>query len=321
MSLQPDTLQSRVDSLFTVEVVLTGPAGQQIDAGEVHLDFDPALMEVVAMTPAPELPILLVDEFDNTAGTIDLAAGTFGSFPALPLTLLTIEFRALQPSLGTTMSFLFQIPERNSAVTFGGNDILSQTTPNLIRIEPGPDYCAGIVASEQTSSAEICAGDSVAFFGRQLTEAGSYRDTLRDGFGCDSVLRSLDLTVLAADTTRLEEETTDPSQVGIDSTRLTNQAGCDSLVIVQTRLADPTGLQPANPHLLRVFPNPAQDRIEIQAELPILRAVVYDARGRVVLEQRGHGPRLTLTLPMAGPLWLHLWLADAREIVRTVQRH
>jgi len=319
MSLLPDPVQAQVDSTFVVQVVLTGPAGQQVDAGEVHLDFDPDLMEVVSLTLPAQLPIILVNGFDNTTGEIDFAAGTFGAFPTLPLTLLEIEFRALHPSLGTPLSFVFEIPARNTAVTFGGSVILSQTEGTSIEIFPGPDYCEGIAPAEQPSTGAICPGESYLFFGNQLTEGGIYQDTLRDGFGCDSVVRVLDLTLLANDTTWRQEETTDSTLLGVDTLTLSNQAGCDSVVITETVLSEMVGLGQAEIATVCLYPNPSPGTVRLRCDQPIRKVEVYDAHGRLLLQTWGQGRTLALDLPKRNRLWLRISLVDGQQISRTVQ--
>ena len=319
MSLLPDPVQTIVDSTFVVQVELAGPPGQQVDAGEVHLDFDPALMEVLSLSPTPQLPIILVDGFDNTTGEIDFAAGTFFNYPTLPITLIEIEFRALQPTLSTPLTFVFEIPARNTAVTFGGSIVLAQTEPNWVVIDPGPDYCNGIAPAEQPFGAAICPGESYPFFGNQLTEGGTYRDTLRDGFGCDSVIRVLDLTLLASDTTRRQEETTDSTLVGVDTTFFTNQAGCDSLLIVETRVAGTMHRESSEVISLRVYPNPSPGIVRLICDHPIRGVQVYDAQGRMLLTEIGRGHSLTLALPKREQVWLRVSLANGRQCTRLVQ--
>lgn len=41
----------------------------------------------------------------------------------------------------------------------------------------------------------ICGGESIDFYGRQLTKTGHYEDTVKSVFGCDSIIRQLDLVV------------------------------------------------------------------------------------------------------------------------------
>lgn len=319
MSLLPDTVQTSVDSTFVVQVELTGPAGQQVDAGEVHLDFDLALVEVLSLAPSSQLPIVLVNDFDNATGEIDFAAGTFGPFPTLPLTLLEIEFQALQASLGTPLTFVFEIPARNTAVTFGGSIVLSQTEPNWIVIAPGPDYCDGIAPTEQPLNAAICPGQSYSFFGDQLTEAGTYRDTLRDGFGCDSVIRVLDLTHSSTDTTRHQVETTDSTLVGMDTTFFTNQVGCDSLLIVETVFAGTMHSKMTEAPSLRVFPNPSMGSVRLTCDYPIQLVQVYDAQGRILLTETMQGRSIALRLPEREQVWLRISLVDGRQVTRLVQ--
>jgi hypothetical protein len=75
---------------------------------------------------------------------------------------------------------------------------------------------------------------------------GSFRDTLTNVAGCDSILVvSVVFNANAVDTTNLTAFTCNPTQVGTNQQSLTNSFGCDSLVITTTVLAttDTTKLQ------------------------------------------------------------------------------
>ncbi len=109
MAIQPSVTNIEAGQSFSVDVIVeTGT--QPIDLAEVHLDFDPNLLQVVSVIPgAPSLPLPLVAAaFDNVAGTIDYAAGTFSNFPSGTLTLLSIDFIASGTATGSTdITFAF----------------------------------------------------------------------------------------------------------------------------------------------------------------------------------------------------------------------
>jgi gliding motility-associated-like protein len=102
--------------------------------------------------------------------------------------------------------------------------------------------------------AAICPGDSI-FFGRQYhKQAGIHIDTLKTGFGCDSII-TLNLSVLPPDTLRLPPDTiiagngynrhgfNIPVQYATgmlnDTLHLKNHSGCDSTVILYLEVVCP----------------------------------------------------------------------------------
>lgn len=52
-----------------------------------------------------------------------------------------------------------------------------------------------LVADTLTHADTICTGDTYDFYGRPLTQPGHYADTIPSTAGCDSIIRTLDLTV------------------------------------------------------------------------------------------------------------------------------
>ena len=65
---------------FTFEIRVE-PNGQTLTGVQASLDFNPNSLQVVTivMGTSPPLGILLAIRFDNSVGTLDIAAGTFGS--------------------------------------------------------------------------------------------------------------------------------------------------------------------------------------------------------------------------------------------------
>lgn len=82
----------------------------------------------------------------------------------------------------------------------------------------------------QTNQAfQICQGETMLLGGAQQGASGVYYDSLATVHGCDSVVIST-LTVFAADTILIEQNTCDPALAGTFVQNLSNQAGCDSTV-------------------------------------------------------------------------------------------
>ena len=100
----------------------------------------------------------------------------------------------------------------------------------------------------------ICEGDSYEFAGQTLSEAGIYSDTLRNIFGCDSLITVLTLTVNEPTTYEYDYALCSGGKYEFFGKELTvagtytdttvNKAGCDSIVTVHLTINEPlTGTQ------------------------------------------------------------------------------
>lgn len=95
----------------------------------------------------------------------------------------------------------------------------------------------------------ICEGDTLTFFGMDLTETTEYQATIRNAHGCDSIV-TLHLTVTKRDTTSLYESICLGDTLPFVDTLLTtggdyyhhftNLKGCDSLVIMHLSVRQPS---------------------------------------------------------------------------------
>jgi dockerin type I repeat protein/cohesin domain-containing protein len=127
-AIMPGAGSVDVGSSFTVTLQVQ-THGQSIDGAEIHIDFDPALLEVISTVPGTMLPVQIVPpSFDNGSGRLDYAAGTFSDFPNASFDLLTITFKA--KATGTSMLRLpaSDIPRR-SELTFAGISLINLTAP------------------------------------------------------------------------------------------------------------------------------------------------------------------------------------------------
>ena len=123
------------------------------------------------------------------------------------------------------------------------------------------DSSCGAVLPDYTSLATVLDGCGDPFTLTQSPAPGAFIDsdtvitlTVVDTFGNSSICAfNLTLTGTGADSTFLTTTTTDPAQVGADTTTLVNQVGCDSLVITTTVLANmpPMLTCPANDTVFR----------------------------------------------------------------------
>jgi len=106
---------------------------QSVDGASAYIDFNPALLQVAAVTSGSALPAVLLNTVDNAAGRINFVAGALSSpFPSTDFVLATVEFTAVQESAGTPVTFATANP-RLSDVTFGGSSILGTRQNAVVR--------------------------------------------------------------------------------------------------------------------------------------------------------------------------------------------
>jgi hypothetical protein len=136
LAIDPATAAARVGDDLTITVEARAGA-QAIDGASVYLDFDPAVLQVVDMTPGTGLPVAIENEADNVLGRVDFSAGTFAQFPSGTVSLVTITFRALAPSPAAAIVFNDD-GARTSDVTFGGASVLGDVQAASIAISGQP---------------------------------------------------------------------------------------------------------------------------------------------------------------------------------------
>ncbi|MEL6591413.1 MAG: cohesin domain-containing protein, partial [Bacteroidota bacterium] len=107
--------------------------GQAVAGAEIHLDFDPSLVEVVSLSPGTSLPIPLQNTSDNTNGTIDYAAGTFGAAVSTDFTLVTINFLA-KNVIGSNTPVYGTVFPRQTQASFLGQTVLDEAIPFTISV-------------------------------------------------------------------------------------------------------------------------------------------------------------------------------------------
>jgi hypothetical protein len=122
-SLFPATTNVIVDQTFTIEVRvdLDQSTNTQVDVAEAYLNFDPTYLEVVSISGGNSFNLVTVNNFSNTAGTADYAAGTNGAPITTDFTLYTVTFRAKAlPPVGTTsITFNTDLPRQTNAIRSG----------------------------------------------------------------------------------------------------------------------------------------------------------------------------------------------------------
>jgi hypothetical protein len=128
----------------TFEVPILVQAGVlQVDGTSAYLNFDPAYLEVVSITPGSEFSTILANEFDNSTGEVNFAAGSFNNFPSGTFTLATVTFQtlALTDDAGTPIQFNSSLP-RQSDATFDSTSVLQNSIDSTIIISNATLVCS-----------------------------------------------------------------------------------------------------------------------------------------------------------------------------------
>jgi hypothetical protein len=128
--IDPPAVTVTPGQVFTLTVQVQAGT-QQVDGAQASLDFNSTFIRVRQLTPGTALPLILLNQDDNTTGTIDYAAGTLSAFPSGTFALVQIQLEALAETAGTSLAFHFGLP-RDSDVTFGGVSVLGGTSNGTI---------------------------------------------------------------------------------------------------------------------------------------------------------------------------------------------
>ena len=138
-----DMLKSQHDSASTVTlsttVIPTGlTAGdsfeytihvqadtQLVDTASAYLNFDPEQLQVNHLTAGDKFDFVLQEEFDNTNGQINFAAGVWNNdVPKGTFTLVTVNMTVLQADGEKTLTFNTTVPRQTEAVS-GGESVIA----------------------------------------------------------------------------------------------------------------------------------------------------------------------------------------------------
>lgn len=135
LTVMPATTDTAVGQAFSVTVEVQAGA-QQVDGASAFLSFDPGVLQVVNVTGGSVLPVPILNQFSNAAGTVDYSAGTFSAFPTGTFALATITFSAVASATASSLSFGTVMP-RQSEVTFGGTSVLDGAQGGTVNVAAG----------------------------------------------------------------------------------------------------------------------------------------------------------------------------------------
>ncbi|WMJ72965.1 CARDB domain-containing protein [Cytophagaceae bacterium ABcell3] len=122
MELQKPAEPVQKGATFTMPVVLyTGD--QEIDAAEVYLEFDPEVLRVSEMSGMGNLPVELINHYDNDIGKIAYAAGSLSDLPLGDFGLFNITFEVLDDTKESYVKFTNDYPGQTQ-VAYKGYSVL-----------------------------------------------------------------------------------------------------------------------------------------------------------------------------------------------------
>ena len=137
MSIVPAACTATVNEIFSVDIELSGP--DPVRGASAHINFDKTKLEVQSIAPGTALDIVLQNEYDNGAGTIDYSADKLiGTLPTGTFTLATIQLKALAPTTTPTpLAFVYEEPNRvTDVITTGSVSVLGTVTDGVVTVAP-----------------------------------------------------------------------------------------------------------------------------------------------------------------------------------------
>lgn len=144
LSIEPPSSTVTVDQVFTLQIQVAAD-DQPVDGAEVHLNFDPAYLEVVdgdgnpvtAIESGTALNVPIQNIVNNAQGHIDFAAGTFDAPPTGTFVLATIRLQALQGTHGGSTSLLFVDRQGSPTnVTYAGDSVMDGMDNGVVVVSP-----------------------------------------------------------------------------------------------------------------------------------------------------------------------------------------
>ena len=145
LAFDPLQVTQQIGDIFEVRLMAYSER-QEVDGAEVYVVFDPSKLQVVdaagnsasTVTLGGHLSLLLLNQVDNTAGLIRLAAGRLQPpYPYGSLLLANVTFQAIDatPTAGTELLFGRALP-LTTQVTFAGEALETSLAPGVVLIAP-----------------------------------------------------------------------------------------------------------------------------------------------------------------------------------------
>ena len=123
LRIVPQAIAVQPSQPFTFEIRVE-PNGQTLIGVQAFLDFNPNSLQVVTVVMGTSSPLgtLLANRFDNSVGTLDIAAGTLGSGTNGQCELAVVTMSGGASGVTTPVVFSSASP-RTSAVSVEGDHI------------------------------------------------------------------------------------------------------------------------------------------------------------------------------------------------------
>jgi len=132
LTLYPSNTKTAVGRILPIQVRAES-LEQEIDAAELHLQFDPTRLQIVnaagdpvtAIQPAAAGPsTIIINRVDNQRGRIDFVAAQLAPpYPPTSVDLATFYVKAIAPTNNRTWLRFVTAPGRRSAVAYQGRDV------------------------------------------------------------------------------------------------------------------------------------------------------------------------------------------------------
>jgi len=136
VSIEPSTTYVLPNSSFSIDAVVNNPSGMPISGVATRLDFDNTYFGVTSITPGTTLPIILLNQYDNVAGTIDYDAGaplgTNTTSASILVCTINCTAKALEGVSTVDWVYTWGPPPRLTKVVYAGIDYLESGNMNLM---------------------------------------------------------------------------------------------------------------------------------------------------------------------------------------------
>jgi hypothetical protein len=129
----PAVTNTTVGQNITIQIGADYTSANPADAFQINLIFDPAVLQVTAVSNISSLLSIIGPSFDNTAGTINFVGADLSApFPTADFAILSISFDVIAVPGGGSTNLIFNRPP--TEVASASVSVLNTTTNGIINI-------------------------------------------------------------------------------------------------------------------------------------------------------------------------------------------
>jgi hypothetical protein len=128
IAMEPALTTVSVGDQFDLDVRIDAGA-EGVVVADVYINFEPSDLEVVEIRDGQQLT-MIAKRYDNSTGTIDIAAGTLSTPVTGTFVLATLRFRARASTQGSTTAVVFSTTDPRGTVVKDESDHNLLGTPN-----------------------------------------------------------------------------------------------------------------------------------------------------------------------------------------------